>query len=53
MYPRAVITQQVVEATDAALAEELPGPLRRTLLESQDGMKRALRAQAFDGAWAP
>jgi aminopeptidase N len=53
MYPRAVITQQVVEATDAALAEELPGPLRRTLLESQDGIKRALRAQAFDGAWAP
>ena len=50
MYPRAVITQQVVDATDVALAKELPAPLRRTLLESQDGIKRALRAQAFDSA---
>jgi aminopeptidase N len=51
MYPRAVITQQVVDATDAALArQDLPSPLRRSLLESQDGIKRALRAQAFDSA---
>jgi aminopeptidase N len=50
MYPRAVLTQEVVDATDAALATDLPGPLRRTLLESQDGIKRALRAQAFDSA---
>jgi aminopeptidase N len=50
MYPRAVITQQVADATDAALAQELPAPLRRTLLESQDAIKRALRAQAFDSA---
>jgi len=48
MYPRSVLTQQVVDATGAALANELPPPLRRTLLESQDGIKRALRAQAFD-----
>jgi aminopeptidase N len=50
MYPRAVITQEVVDATDKALAEDLPAPLRRSLLESQDGIKRALRAQAFDSA---
>ncbi len=50
MYPHAVITQEVVDATDAALAQDLPGPIRRTLLESQDAIKRALRAQAFDGA---
>ncbi|MGI0129749.1 MAG: ERAP1-like C-terminal domain-containing protein, partial [Thermoplasmata archaeon] len=50
MYPRAVITQEVVDATDKALAGDLPGPLHRTLLESQDGVKRALRAQAFDYA---
>jgi aminopeptidase N len=50
MYPQAVITQDVVDATDAALAKDLPAPLRRTLLESQDGIKRALRAQAFDSA---
>jgi len=48
MYPRSVITQEVVDATDAALARNLPGPLRRVLLESQDAIKRALRAQAFD-----
>ncbi len=50
MYPYAVITREVVDATDKALNEELPGPLRRTLLESQDGIKRALKAQAFDSA---
>jgi aminopeptidase N len=51
MYPRAVITQDVVDATDAALArDDLPAPLRRSLLESQDAIKRALRAQAFDSA---
>lgn len=50
MYPRAVITQDVVDATDAAIARDLPGPIRRSLLESQDGIKRALRAQAFDSA---
>ena len=49
MYPRAVIRQEVVAATAAALLKkELPGPLRRSLLESQDAIKRALRAQAFD-----
>jgi aminopeptidase N len=50
MYPRAVITQKVVDATDAALGRDLPGPVRRALLESQDAIKRALRAQAFDSA---
>ena len=50
MYPRAVLTQEVVEATDTALAQDLPAPFRRLLLESQDGVKRALRAQAFDRA---
>jgi aminopeptidase N len=48
MYPRAVITQEVVDATDAALAQDIPAPLRRALLESQDSIKRALRARAFD-----
>jgi hypothetical protein len=51
MSPRAIITQEVVEATDVALGrKDLPGPVRRSLLESQDGIKRALRAQAFDSA---
>jgi aminopeptidase N len=50
MYPRAVFTQEVVEATDEALSADLPGPLKRALLESRDAVMRALRAQAFDGA---
>jgi len=51
MYPRGVITQEVVDATDVALArKDLPAPLRRSLLESQDAIKRALRAQVFDSA---
>ena len=50
MFPHAVFTQEVVDATDAALATDLPGPLRRSLLESQDAIKRGLRAQAFDSA---
>ncbi len=46
-----VTTQEVVDATDAALAKkDLPAPLRRSLLESQDAIKRAMRAQAFDSA---
>jgi aminopeptidase N len=48
MFPSAVITEEVVVATDAALARDLPGPIRRILVESQDAIKRALRAQAFD-----
>jgi len=48
MYPRAVLTPDVVSATDLALAGDLPGPIRRSLLESQDAVKRALRAQALD-----
>jgi aminopeptidase N len=49
LYPGTLVGPQVVEATDAALADEaLPGPFRRILLESKDGMERALRARAAD-----
>ena len=48
MYPHAVIRPEVIDATDAALARDLPGPIRRSLLESQDAIRRALQAQAFD-----
>ncbi|MEO8744021.1 MAG: aminopeptidase N [Candidatus Dormiibacterota bacterium] len=50
MYPAAVLSQATVDATDRALARELPGPIRRVLLEGQDRVRRALRAQAFDSA---
>jgi aminopeptidase N len=48
MYPHMVVTQDIVERTDAYIAQELPGPVRRSLLESQDDLKRALRARAFN-----
>ncbi len=51
LYPGALIGQDVIEATDRVLAgEAVPGPIRRILLECQDGMARALRARAADVA---
>jgi aminopeptidase N len=50
MYPHLAITQSVVDLTDEWLAGagDVPGPIRRSLLESQDDVKRALRAGAFN-----
>jgi aminopeptidase N len=48
MYPDAVVTHEVVDLTDKWLKKDLPGPMRRSLLESQDDLKRALRARAFN-----
>jgi aminopeptidase N len=52
MYPHTVITQAVVDHTDAWLARagDVPGPLRRSLLESQDDVKRALKAREFNAS---
>jgi aminopeptidase N len=50
MYPDMVVTQEVVDLTDAWLAKSLPGPVRRSLLESQDDLKRALRGRAFNAS---
>ena len=49
LYPRVLIEPETVAATDRVLADpELPGPVRRILLESKDGVQRALRARAAD-----
>jgi aminopeptidase N len=48
MYPDMVVTQEVVDLTDRWLKKDLPGPMRRSLLESQDDLKRALRAREFN-----
>jgi aminopeptidase N len=48
MYPDMVMTQAVVDVTDRWLKKDLPGPMRRSLLESQDDLKRALRARKFN-----
>ena len=50
MYPAAVVTQDVIDRTDAYLSTEVAGPVRRSLLESQDSLKRALRARAFNAS---
>ena len=49
MYPDMVVSQEVIDITDTWLAKDLPGPIRRSLLESQDDLKRALRARSFNG----
>ena len=48
MYPETVVTQELIDVTDAWLAREVPGPIRRSLLESQDGTKRMLRGRTFN-----
>jgi hypothetical protein len=50
MYPHMVITKAVVDQTDKWLArkEGVPGPMQRSLQESQDDLKRALRARDFN-----
>ncbi len=47
-YPATIVTPEVVALVDRWLERDLPGPVRRSLLESQDGTKRALRTRAFD-----
>ncbi len=51
LFPRTLISPQVLEVTDRALADDgLPGPVRRILLEGKDAMERAVRARAADAA---
>jgi aminopeptidase N len=48
IYPRLIITQDVVDLAEKWIQRDIPGPIRRSLLESRDGTKRALRARAYD-----
>jgi aminopeptidase N len=50
MYPVTIVTAEVVELVDQYLRRDLPGPIRRALIEAQDGTKRALRTRALDAA---
>ncbi|THJ67156.1 aminopeptidase N [Arthrobacter echini] len=51
LYPSLLTEQATLDATDAFLAGLDPesSSLRRLVLESRDGVERALRAQAVDG----
>jgi aminopeptidase N len=50
MYPVTIVTPELVSFVDQHLERNLPSPMRRALLEAQDGTRRALRARAFDSA---
>ena len=47
MYPMTIVTPEVVHLVDQYLQRDLPGPMRRALLEAQDGTRRALRTRAL------
>jgi aminopeptidase N len=49
MYPAWIVSERTIELTDAHLRRgEVPGPIRRLLLEGKDGIRRALRAREAD-----
>jgi aminopeptidase N len=51
MFPSVVVGDQTIKVTDQYLAREnVPGPVRRVLLEAKDSMQRAMRARAVDAA---
>jgi len=51
LYPASLVSPAVVERTDTYLdSHDVPPALRRLLLESRDGVLRALRARARDAA---
>ena len=49
MYPATVVSEEVVKQVDGMLArKDLPGPVRRALLEAQDDTARQLKTRAAD-----
>ena len=49
MFPSVDIDDHTIKVTDQDLAREnVPGPVRRVLLEAKDSMQRAMRARALD-----
>jgi aminopeptidase N len=52
LYPSFRIEQSTLDLTDEFLATQRPPALRRLLLESRDGIVRAMRARECDHARA-
>jgi aminopeptidase N len=51
MFPSVVVDDHTIKVTDQYLAREnVPGPVRRVLLEAKDSMQRAMRARTLDAA---
>ena len=53
MFPTVVVGEETIAAVDRYLSgEDVPGPIRRILLEGKDNMQRAMRGRAADAAAA-
>ncbi|HET9848261.1 MAG TPA: aminopeptidase N [Candidatus Dormibacteraeota bacterium] len=51
MFPTVVVGEETITAIDQYLSgEDVPGPIRRILLEGKDNMQRAMRGRAVDAA---
>jgi aminopeptidase N len=50
MFPEKIVRPDVIELVEETLTGELPGPVRRALLEAQDHTARLWRARGFDSA---
>jgi aminopeptidase N len=48
MYPHLIMTQEVVDLAASWIRRDIPGPVRRVLLENQDATKRVMRARTYD-----
>lgn len=49
-FPHTTPTQEVLASADLALTTDLPGPLRRALMEQRDVLQRTIRARQLDAA---
>ena len=52
LYPSTTVRAEILDQTDAVLADDLPEGLRRVLREERDQLRRALAAQAADDTGA-
>ena len=51
MFPSVVVGEETIVAVDAYLTgKQVPGPIRRILIEGKDNMQRAMRGRAVDAA---
>jgi aminopeptidase N len=50
MFPTTIVGDGTIAAIDRYLGGDVPGPVRRILLEGKDNMQRAMRGRAVDAA---
>ncbi|HEX3630428.1 MAG TPA: hypothetical protein VHW91_08160, partial [Candidatus Dormibacteraeota bacterium] len=51
LFPTVVVGEETIRATDQYLSDDdVPGPIRRILIEGKDNMLRAMRGRALDAA---